>query len=91
MVQLNPVPVFGAKKIPVPFEGNPPKFPCKWSALPKIAVLLIKFLIFFHHSVVSGAHPGSVHLMCSLVPIDAFKRYNSWTDTFRKSTKFDLS
>ena len=48
MVQLNPVPVFGAKKIPVPFEGNfPPKFPCKWSALPTIAVLPIKFLIFF--------------------------------------------
>ena len=22
MVQLNPVPVFGAKKIPVPFDGN---------------------------------------------------------------------
>ena len=31
MVQLNLVPVFGAKKIPVPFDGNfPPKFPCKW-------------------------------------------------------------
>ena len=27
MAQLNPVPVFGAKKIPVPFDGNfPPKF-----------------------------------------------------------------
>ena len=35
MVQLNPVPVFGAKKkIPVPFDGNfPPKFPCKWCVL----------------------------------------------------------
>ena len=31
MVQLNPVPVFGAKKIPVPFDGNfPLKFSCKW-------------------------------------------------------------
>ena len=31
MVQLNPVPVFGAKKIPVPFDGNiSPKFPYKW-------------------------------------------------------------
>ena len=31
MVQLNPVPVFGAKKIPVPFDGNfSPKFPNKW-------------------------------------------------------------
>ena len=30
-VQLNPVPVFGAIKIPVPFDGNfPPKFSCKW-------------------------------------------------------------
>ena len=30
MVQLNPVPVFGAKKIPVPFDGNvSPKFPHK--------------------------------------------------------------
>ena len=27
MVQLNPVPVFGAKKIPVPFDGSfSPKF-----------------------------------------------------------------
>ena len=26
-VQLNPVPVFGAKKIPVPFDGN---FPAKF-------------------------------------------------------------
>ena len=33
-VQLNPVPVFGAIKIPVPFDGNfPPKFSCKWWAL----------------------------------------------------------
>ena len=31
MVQLNPVPVFGIKKIPVPFEGKfLPKFPYKW-------------------------------------------------------------
>ena len=30
-VQLNPVPVFGGKKIPVPFDRNfPPKFSCKW-------------------------------------------------------------
>ena len=34
MVQLNSVPVFGAKKIPVPFDGNfPPKFSCKWEVL----------------------------------------------------------
>ena len=32
MVQLNPVPVFGAKKKKtVPFDGNfSPKFPYKW-------------------------------------------------------------
>ena len=31
MLQLNPVPVFGAKKIPVPFDGNfSPKFPYIW-------------------------------------------------------------
>ena len=31
MVQLNPVPVFGAKKIPVPFDGKVSlKFPYKW-------------------------------------------------------------
>ena len=30
-VQLNPVPVFGAKKILEPFDGNfSPKFPYKW-------------------------------------------------------------
>ena len=31
MVQLNPVPVFGAKQIPVPLDGHfSPKFPYKW-------------------------------------------------------------
>ena len=31
MIQLNPVPIFGAKKIPVLFDGNfSPKFPYKW-------------------------------------------------------------
>ena len=30
MIQLNPVPIFGAKKIPVLFDGNfSPKFPYK--------------------------------------------------------------
>ena len=34
MVQLNPVPVFGTKKILVPFNGKfSPKFPYKWQAL----------------------------------------------------------
>ena len=34
MVQLNPVPVFGAKKIPVPFDGSfLPKFLYKWQVL----------------------------------------------------------
>ena len=42
---------------------------------PTIAVLLIKILIFFDHSVV---------FTCSKV-INAFKQKNSWTDTFRKS------
>ena len=35
MVQLNPVPVSGAKKIPVPFDGNfSPKFPHKLVSVP---------------------------------------------------------
>ena len=33
MVQLNPVPAFGARKIPVSYDGNfSPKFPYKWEA-----------------------------------------------------------
>ena len=48
---------------------------------PTIAILLIKILIFFNHSVV---------FTCSKV-INAFKWYNSWTDMFRKSSKFNLS
>ena len=50
---------------------------------PTISVLLIKILIYFFsdHSVV---------FTCSKV-INAFKRQNSWTDTLRKSSKFNLS
>ena len=33
MVQLNPVSAFGARKIPVPYDGNfSPKCPYKWEA-----------------------------------------------------------
>ena len=48
MVQLNPVPVFGAKKIPVPFDGNfSPKFRTngKRSCLQVISTL-VNFLLF---------------------------------------------
>ena len=48
---------------------------------PTIEVLLIKILIFSDHSVV---------FTCSEV-IKAFKRCNSWTNTFRKSSKFTFS
>ena len=45
MVQLNSVPVFGAKKIPVPFDGNfPPKFSCKWEVLQIISARLPRTL-----------------------------------------------
>ena len=31
MVEVNPIPVFGAKKIPIPFVGtHSPKFLYKW-------------------------------------------------------------
>ena len=48
---------------------------------PTIAVLLIKILIFFDHSVV---------FTCSKV-INTLKQQNSWTNTFQKSSKFNLS
>ena len=48
---------------------------------PTIAILLIKILIFFPPL-------NSVHLF---QVINAFKRQNSWTDIFRKSSKFNLS
>ena len=48
---------------------------------PTIAVLVIKIHIFFDHSVVF-----TWSKVC-----DAFKRWNSWTDTPRKSSKFNLS
>ena len=47
---------------------------------PTIAILLIKILIFFPPL-------NSVHLF---QVINAFKRQNSWTDIFRKSSKFNL-
>ena len=48
---------------------------------PTIAVLLKILIFFFNHSVV---------FTCSKV-INAFKRYNSWTDTFLNGSKFNLS
>ena len=39
MVQLNPIPVFGAKRIPVPFDRNfLPKYTYKWQVLQHCGV-----------------------------------------------------
>ena len=47
-----------------------------------MALLLIKILLFFFST--------TVVFTCSKV-INVFKRYNSWTDLFWKSSKFNLS
>ena len=49
---------------------------------PTIAVLLIKILLFFDHSIV---------FTCSKVINPLKQTDTSWTDTFRKSSKFNLS
>ena len=49
---------------------------------PTITILLIEILIFFSEH--------SVMFTCSK-EINAFKRQNSWTDTFRKSSKINDS